>query len=160
MTSEYIPRASLDSFQPGLVDAELKSLKLLSRRLQSSLTILGAELQLLRRFYYKNKNQHRGALFWRNVSELQRYLHKLENLNLQDSIITLRNAFYGPTARQVNDISSTTYLLTPYIFLKARAPWKERGRIVQVEDICPKSPNSTKSLLSYWIRLLTPRIHF
>ncbi|KJA20193.1 hypothetical protein HYPSUDRAFT_43305 [Hypholoma sublateritium FD-334 SS-4] len=107
MTSEFIPRASLDSFHPGLVDAELKSLKLLSRRLQSSLTILGAELQLLRRLYYKNKNQHRGALFWRNVSELQRYLHKLEDLNLQDSIITLRNAFYGTTAASSSSMKGT-----------------------------------------------------
>ncbi len=99
MTSEYIPRASLDLLQPGLVDAELKSLKLLCRRLQSSLTTLGSELQLLRRLYYKNKNQHRGALFWRNVSELQRYLHKLEDLNVQEPTLTLRNTFYGPTAR-------------------------------------------------------------
>ena len=99
MASEYIPRASLDLLQPGLVDAELKSLKLLFRRLQSSLTILGSELQLLRRLYYKNKNQHRGALFWRNVAELQRYLHKLENLNVQEPTLTLRNKFYGPTAR-------------------------------------------------------------
>jgi len=34
--------------------------------------------------------------------ELQRYLHKLEDLNLQDSIITLRNAFYGSTESSIS----------------------------------------------------------
>ncbi|KAF9480125.1 hypothetical protein BDN70DRAFT_932005 [Pholiota conissans] len=95
MSTDYIPRTLVETFRHAAIDAELKSLKLLSRRLQSNLTLLATELQLLHRLYYKNKNQHRGAIFWRNIAEVRRYLEKVTDLNLQDSIPALRNTFYG-----------------------------------------------------------------
>ncbi|KAF8959045.1 hypothetical protein BDZ97DRAFT_1839559 [Flammula alnicola] len=97
MSSGCVPRASIDASRHGTIDTELKSLKLLSRRLQSTLTIQATELQILHRLYYKNKNQHRGSLFWRNVAELRRYLERVDNLNLQDSTSALRYAFYNST---------------------------------------------------------------
>lgn len=97
MSSDYTSRVSLEPSRHGSIDAELKSLKLLSRRLQANLTLLATELQLLQRLYYKNKNQHRGALFWQNIAEVRRYLERVANLNLQDSLAALRNTFYGST---------------------------------------------------------------
>lgn len=89
-----IPRPSLDPRLHGAIDAELKTLKILSRRLQSSLTILATELQVIQRLYYKNKNQHRGSLFWRNVVEVRRFMERIERLNLQGSLNDLRSKFY------------------------------------------------------------------
>lgn len=99
MTSEQTPRASIDPSRHGSIDAELKSLKLYSRRLQSLLTVHATELQVLQRLYYKNKNQHRGALFWRNVTEIRRFLERVEKLNLLDSINGLRSTFYDTTQK-------------------------------------------------------------
>ncbi|KAF8201419.1 hypothetical protein BJ912DRAFT_500704 [Pholiota molesta] len=97
MSSDHTPRMSIEPSRHGSIDAELKSLKFLSRRLQANLTLLATELQLLQRLYYKNKNQHRGALFWRNIAEVRRYIERVANLNLQDSLAALRYTFYGST---------------------------------------------------------------
>lgn len=94
MPSDQVPRTSIDTSLHGAVDNELKALKLHTRRLQSVLTTRATELQILQRLYYKNKNQHRGALFWRNVVEIKRFLERVEHLNLLDSINGLRSMFY------------------------------------------------------------------
>lgn len=102
MTCELIHRALIDPLRHANVDAELKQLKLASRRLHQTLTVLAAEQQLLQRLYYKSKNQHRGALFWRNVGEILRYLRKLDVPDLQESVAKLRNTFYGSTVGWVS----------------------------------------------------------
>lgn len=94
MPSEQVPRAKIHASRHGSVDNELKALKLHTRRLQSVLTTQATELQILQRLYYKNKNQHRGALFWRNVVEIKRFLERVEHLNLIDMINGLRSMFY------------------------------------------------------------------
>lgn len=43
-----------------------------SRALTSLSTHLATELRLLGRLYYKNRAQHRNALFWRRVEEVKR----------------------------------------------------------------------------------------
>jgi len=35
------------------------------------------EWQILERLYYKGKNQHRSALFWRHVGEVRRILKRM-----------------------------------------------------------------------------------
>ncbi|KDR81569.1 hypothetical protein GALMADRAFT_239595 [Galerina marginata CBS 339.88] len=103
MSAENIPRASIQPARYGGIDTELKNLKLLARRLQPILTIHSTELQIFQRLCYKNKNQHRGALFWRNVIEVRRFLERIESLNLCDSINAFRSKFYD-TTQSVNSI--------------------------------------------------------
>ncbi|KAF8902126.1 hypothetical protein CPB84DRAFT_1776677 [Gymnopilus junonius] len=106
MSGPRIPRISIDHSLHGAIDTELKNLKLLGRRLQSALAIHATELQLLRRLYYKNKNQHRGALFWRNVIEMRRFLERIEKLSLLDSLNALRARFYD-TTQNVNSVKGS-----------------------------------------------------
>lgn len=54
---------------PGLVSS-LRPLKRLS-------TQLADEASLLRRFSYKNKNQHKGCGWWRKVVEVDRVLERV-----------------------------------------------------------------------------------
>lgn len=95
MAADYLPRASVEAVHYAAIDNELKSLKLLSRRIQSAIAAHLAELQILHRLFYKNKNQHRGALFWRNISEVRRYAEKLQDLDVLNAINAFRNAFHG-----------------------------------------------------------------
>lgn len=95
---KFVSRASLDTSQHSAVDSHLKSLKLITRRLHSALTIHETELCVLERLIYKNKNQHRKALFWRNVIELRRYSERVDNLKLFDDLQVLRSLFYGSSS--------------------------------------------------------------
>ncbi|KAF5330901.1 hypothetical protein D9619_005553 [Psilocybe cf. subviscida] len=95
MAADYLPRASVEAVHYAAIDNELKSLKLLSRRIQSAIAAHLVELQILHRLFYKNKNQHRGALFWRNISEVRRYAEKLQDLDVLNAINAFRNAFHG-----------------------------------------------------------------
>lgn len=94
-TTMSLLRASIPISQHATVDFELKCLKLLIRRLESALTTQGTELKILQRLYYKNKNQHHGSLFWRNVVEIRRYAKSLESSNLSKALNTLRCTFYN-----------------------------------------------------------------
>ncbi|KIM49160.1 hypothetical protein M413DRAFT_21431 [Hebeloma cylindrosporum] len=109
ITIDFIPKSSIHISQHGSIDSQLKALKLLSRRLQSVLSTHATELQILQRIYYKNKNQHTGALFWRNVVELRRYSDRLETLNLHSSTLALRQAFYGSRERSHPTTGSWTH---------------------------------------------------
>lgn len=95
MPIDYLPRASLEAPHHAAVDSELKSLKLLSRRIQSATSAHLAELQILRRLFYKNKNQHCGALFWRSISEVRRYTERVQELEVSKTMNTFRNSFHG-----------------------------------------------------------------
>lgn len=95
MFADYLPRTSVEASHYAAIDSELKSLKLLSRRIQSATIAHLTELKILRRLFYKNKNQHRGALFWRNISEVRRYAEKLQRLDVLNATNAFRNKFYG-----------------------------------------------------------------
>ena len=95
MGGEPIPRAFIGSSQCRTIDSQLKSLKLITHRFQSSLTLHETELKILQRLIYRNSNQHRSALFWRNVAELHRYSERLGNLRFLDKIQSLRYIFHG-----------------------------------------------------------------
>jgi hypothetical protein len=75
------PRAHRWTRIHSTVDGVLKELKSASRELQKIFASFRLELELLDRLFYKNKNQHRGALFWRKVTEMRRFGHKLDHQN-------------------------------------------------------------------------------
>jgi hypothetical protein len=56
------------------------------------------EAQVLERLYYKGKNQHRGALFWRRVGETRRYSARLGGIHIDDVVEILRYSFFGEGA--------------------------------------------------------------
>ena len=92
----YTLRVSMDASQCSKVDAGLKNFKLLSRRLHTLLNMHATELQILQRLYYKNKNQHRGSLFWRKVVEIRRYSERFGQHKPHILIDDFRCTFYGP----------------------------------------------------------------
>ncbi|KAJ3545356.1 hypothetical protein NMY22_g2472 [Coprinellus aureogranulatus] len=91
-------RKDLDAFLYPSVDTFLRPLKATSRRLQVASTTLADEHQLLQRIYYKGKNQHRSALFWRRVVDLLRHSERVRNFDLPDLVLRLRCSFFGEDA--------------------------------------------------------------
>ncbi|KAJ2231420.1 hypothetical protein H4R99_000988 [Coemansia sp. RSA 1722] len=49
--------------------------------------------QLLYRIFYRNKNQHRGSLYFRRIHELRRALRILDSIKLQEMIRELLRSF-------------------------------------------------------------------
>ncbi|KAI0637045.1 hypothetical protein C8Q77DRAFT_1095741 [Trametes polyzona] len=88
-------RASIDTSVTPEIDAVLKQLKACSRRLQAALACHRTELQVLERLYYKGKNQHRTALFWQRVAETRRLGERVDEMHLDDTVESLRLAFWG-----------------------------------------------------------------
>ncbi|EGN93226.1 hypothetical protein SERLA73DRAFT_16640, partial [Serpula lacrymans var. lacrymans S7.3] len=82
------------------VDASLKDLKTCSRRLQTVSAIVGDELKILERLYYKGKNQHRSALFWKRVVEIRRYGRRLSEASLWETLELFRCSFFGANSFQ------------------------------------------------------------
>ncbi|KAJ6596846.1 hypothetical protein DFH09DRAFT_1132894 [Mycena vulgaris] len=97
-------KASLDPTLHPNIDAALKDLKSCARRLQPVLATLSDELQILRRLYYKGKNQHRPALFWRRVAEMRRYGDRVEELSLLSLVDSLRYSFFGEDLQQTSKV--------------------------------------------------------
>jgi len=96
----FTPRSSLDPKIYSTVDGVLKELKVASRELQKISASFRLELELLDRLFYKNKNQHRGALFWRKVTEMRRFCHKLESRKSDGLVEDARRWFWGPLDQQ------------------------------------------------------------
>jgi hypothetical protein len=91
-------RKVLDASLYSSIDSFLKPLKATTRRLQVASTTMANEEQLLQRIYYKGKNQHRSALFWRRTAEIRRYAQRTKDLNLADLLHRLRCSFFGEEA--------------------------------------------------------------
>lgn len=102
MSGDIIPKSTIHASQHRVVDSQLKSLKLVTRRLQSVTKILETEVLILHRLFYKNKNQHRTALFWRNICEIRRYSQRIVSLKLLDNLQSLRVMFHGSAAMPVS----------------------------------------------------------
>jgi hypothetical protein len=99
-TVKFTPRSSLDSRIHSTVDGVLKEYKPASRDLQKTFASFRLELELLDRLFYKNKNQHRGALFWRKVTEMRRFGHKLDRYKPDELAEDTRRWFWGPLDQQ------------------------------------------------------------
>ena len=89
------PRAHLDKSGHTAIDSVLKGLKKSSRSLQVVLAAWSTDSQILDRVYYKGKNQHRGALFWRRVVELRRICGRLRHINPDQKLNVFRTSFFG-----------------------------------------------------------------
>ncbi|OAX44608.1 hypothetical protein K503DRAFT_728834 [Rhizopogon vinicolor AM-OR11-026] len=96
----FSPRVSLDGSLHSTVDGILKDLKAYSRRLQAALVSYQDEIHVLERLYYKSKNQHRMALFFKRVSEIRRHGWRLLEVNISEHMQLLRASFYGATVVQ------------------------------------------------------------
>lgn len=96
--SSLVLKTSIDPSLYGHVDLTLKRLKLVSRRLSSTLTMWGEESRVLDRLYYKGKNQHRTSLFWRHVEEMRRFCLRIDSLDLLGILNRLRHSFYDSTS--------------------------------------------------------------
>lgn len=94
------PRSLLDSQIHSTVDGVLKELKSASRELQKIFASFRLELELLSRLFYKNKNQHRGGLFWRRVTEMRRFGHRLDRGQPDRLAEDIRRWFWGPLDQQ------------------------------------------------------------
>ena len=93
-------RSSSGSSFHSTVDGVLKELKTASRELQKIFASFRLELELLDRLFYKNKNQHRSALFWRRVTEMRRFSHKLDRHKPDGLVEDARRWFWGPLDQQ------------------------------------------------------------
>ncbi|KAJ7905446.1 hypothetical protein B0H14DRAFT_2326758 [Mycena olivaceomarginata] len=93
-------KTSLDATLHPQIDASLKQLKACARSLQPVLSTFADELQILHRIYYKGKNQHRPALFWRRVTEMRRYGDRVEELSLLSLVDSLRYSFFAEESQQ------------------------------------------------------------
>jgi len=99
-TSSRSAKNSLDATLHPQIDAALKQLKSCARSLQPILSTFSDELQILHRIYYKGKNQHRLALFWRRVAEMRRYGDRVEELSLSSLVDSLRYSFFAEESQQ------------------------------------------------------------
>ena len=95
-----VPRDLVPHALHTTINAILKDLKICSRQIHHALDSHADEAQLLNRIYYKNKNQHRGALFWRRLVEMRRYSERLDKAIILSTLDGIRTSFFGPEAKQ------------------------------------------------------------
>ncbi|KDQ07941.1 hypothetical protein BOTBODRAFT_589275 [Botryobasidium botryosum FD-172 SS1] len=88
-------RDSLPAEHYPTIDFVLKQLRASSRRLRAVWTSQEDELRVLERLYYKGKNQHRSALFWRRLVEVRRYGARVRETDLPGLVDTLRGSFHA-----------------------------------------------------------------
>ncbi|KAF8141661.1 hypothetical protein EV363DRAFT_1443567 [Boletus edulis] len=120
VTITTVPRSTLAHSRHREIDAILKDLRFCSRRLKSALDSYKDELRTLERLYYKCKNQHRAALFFKRVSEIRRYGGRLSELDILECVDLLRASFVG--LEHTNDHKALKELLEPC----ARGTMRER----------------------------------
>lgn len=95
-----IPRESIPYASITCIDGALKALRVASKRVNAVSSSHELELGILVRLHYKNKNQHRGALFWRRVEEVKRLALRLQELALPALLDQTRLAFHASDAVQ------------------------------------------------------------
>jgi len=93
-------KVAVDATRYVAVDSFLKKLKNHSRQLNETLSTLQADLRVLERIYYKGKNQHRSALFWRRVPELRRLGRRMIVVGVETLLAELRLSCFPQEARQ------------------------------------------------------------
>lgn len=95
-----IPRESIPYAALATIDGALKALRLASKRVNATVSSHELELGILVRVHYKNKNQHRGALFWRKVEDVKRFATRLHEMDLPALLDHTRLAFHAPEVAQ------------------------------------------------------------
>ena len=87
-------RSKVDPCLYGTVDSTLKLLRTCYRRISEAASQLADESRILERLYYKGLNQHRNALFWRNISEIRRHTRRITEVGIQELAEQLRYSFF------------------------------------------------------------------
>jgi hypothetical protein len=98
------PKDTLQGHSIAAVDVCLKSLRKTRRSISATLACYSTETEILKTVYYKSKNQHKNALFWRNIAELRRFAVRIEEAGLAGILDTTRAAFYS------NEIATSSAL--------------------------------------------------
>lgn len=100
MANSSRPRNSLAIHHHSTIDSCLKTLRTTVRNVSAFEEALAEEAQILERLYYKSKNQHRSALFWRHVCEIRRICGRIMTLDKKGKVgrclDTLRSSFHEP----------------------------------------------------------------
>lgn len=94
--AQNIRESVLKDQQPS-VDGALKALRNASRQLKPIHASFSDELRLLERLYYKGKNQHKSALFWRKLAEARRIGNRIHGAGLLALVDELRATFHSQT---------------------------------------------------------------
>ncbi|KAL1706102.1 hypothetical protein EV121DRAFT_279052 [Schizophyllum commune] len=92
-------RSQVDKDIHPAVDIALRDLKKFSRRLHASFDAFSEELQVLDRVFYKGKNQHRSALFFRRVADIRKFSRLIAEYNAPQIVDSCRCSFFGPDAQ-------------------------------------------------------------
>ncbi|KAF8590559.1 hypothetical protein K439DRAFT_1300817, partial [Ramaria rubella] len=88
------PRCSIEFSRHSSIDISLKDFRNVAQRTLTFSTSFSNELQLLNRIFYKGKNQHRSAIFWRKIQEVRRLGTRIKELNIPRLVEDWRYAFY------------------------------------------------------------------
>lgn len=104
--TQSVPRDAFPYASLATVDGALKALRVASKRVNAAASSHELELAILVRLHYKNKNQHRGALFWRKVEEVKKFAVRLHALDLPALLDQTRLAFHAPEAAQQKSVDS------------------------------------------------------
>ena len=92
-------RSQVDKDIHPAVDIALRDLKKFSRRLHATFDAFSEELQVLDRVFYKGKNQHRSALFFRRVTDIRKFSQRIAEYNAPQIVDSCRCSFFGPDAQ-------------------------------------------------------------
>lgn len=77
------------------VDACLKELRKIIRKLSTTFEAHAVEVAIIQRIVYKSRNQHKNSLFWRNLTETRRMAARVEEVAIGSLIDSFRSTFYS-----------------------------------------------------------------
>ncbi|KAH7889734.1 hypothetical protein F5I97DRAFT_1924250 [Phlebopus sp. FC_14] len=114
-TISFRARSTIGSDRYKDIDFILKDLKSCSSRLRAAVDSFSDELRILERLFYKSKNQHRMALFFKRVSEIRRYGQRFIELDVSGRVDLLGASFVGLTS-----VEDSKALRKPWTWLPSK----------------------------------------
>lgn len=106
-------RASIPLELYAVIDAALKTLKISSRRVTAVEEAFAEEAQVLKRIYYKSKNQHRSALFFKRTQEVRRMSERVSSTRISKPLAAIRDGFHDLTPAEFTKVYAS---LAPRLF--------------------------------------------
>lgn len=106
-------RSSLPSQLHSTIDSCLKALRTATKAFAALETTLAEERQILERLYYKGKNQHRSALFWRRVGDMRRVLKKMDGsskFRISNTLERVRGSFHESGGAELSNKAWVIYM--------------------------------------------------
>jgi hypothetical protein len=113
-------RSTLDTSLHPEIDIFLKALKASNKRFQAAFSSMQVEGQLLERIFYKGKNQHRGSLLWRRLSDVRKFTRRAESLASSQAMATFCQSFFTKSEYVQADINGLSCLLARSAVLFSR----------------------------------------